>query len=113
MRAAPATFKRRYERVPFFCDLTLLATGAVHRACAVDLSLGGVGVATTAFAARGQTVRVAFHLRDARQQPRIEEVIGRVAFCRADEDGNFLGVEFLEPLRATEQPELTRRLEKL
>ena len=32
---------------------------------------------------------------------------------QADDDGNRLGIEFLEPLRAATAPELTRRLEKL
>ena len=43
----------------------------------------------------------------------VEQVMGRITYFRADEDGNHFGIEFLETLREDSHPELTRRLERL
>jgi c-di-GMP-binding flagellar brake protein YcgR len=106
---------RRYQRVPFFHEVGLTAgkASAAAPARSFDISLGGVGVFTQAHLERGQLVQVAFHLRDARQQAFVETVAGHVAYLRASEDGNQLGIEFLEPIRVDTHPRLLRAIERL
>jgi hypothetical protein len=36
--------------------------------------------------------------------------LGRVAYSRADEDGNRVGIEFIEPIQESAQPALARKL---
>jgi c-di-GMP-binding flagellar brake protein YcgR len=106
---------RRYQRVPFFHEVRLTAGKAAAAAPArsFDISLGGVGVFTQICLERGQLVQVAFHLRNLRQQTIVETVAGHVAYLRASEDGNQLGIEFLEPIREETHPQLLRAIEKL
>ena len=113
--ATVTKYRRRYERVGFYCDLLVTPTagGEAVPARSVDISLGGVGVVAAVSWPRGELVRIGFHLKDSRQQPVVEEVTGRIAHCRAEEDGNILGVEFLEPISAAAQPALARRLQAL
>jgi hypothetical protein len=107
--------QRRYQRVAFFRELTLtsLAGGQSAPARSFDVSLGGVGVAAAVSPPRGELVRVGFHLKDAAGRPLVENVTGRVAYAQADENGNLLGVEFLEPIRPSTHPELTRELQNI
>jgi c-di-GMP-binding flagellar brake protein YcgR len=104
--------RRRYERVPFNCRVTMVpaSRGAAAPGQATDISLGGAGIMTAASFEKGQVVTVSFLMRDARQQEVINEVVGRVVNLRADYDANRVGVEFLEPLSEHRQPELTRRV---
>jgi c-di-GMP-binding flagellar brake protein YcgR len=105
--------KRTYQRVAFLCRIDLVADGATVQASTVDISLGGVGVASTRFVAAGRDVTLTFHLRDRQGTTAIERVDGRVASARADLDGHFLGVEFLAPLHRSSNPLLTRAVERL
>ena len=43
----------------------------------------------------------------------MEDVLGKVAYSRADEDGNRIGIEFLETIRESTHPALTRKLNNL
>jgi hypothetical protein len=105
---------RAYQRVGFLCRVDLTDdAGATTAASTVDISLGGVGVASSRFVEAGKVVTLAFHLRDRRGEPAVERVAGRVVHARADVDGHVLGVEFLEPLLRAENPLLTRAVERL
>jgi len=103
--------RRRYERVPFFCplQLTALKGGAVIQGSALDISLGGVGLTSLAALPRGEPVAVRF-LFTHEKNGIYEEVLGKVAYTKSDEDGNRIGIEFLEPLQEAAYPMLTRRL---
>ncbi len=79
----------------------------------VDISLGGVGIALAATFARGDLVTIVFRLDGRGRGPVEERVLGRVAYVRADVDGNRIGVEFLEPLASAACPELCRRVDRL
>jgi c-di-GMP-binding flagellar brake protein YcgR len=106
---------RRYQRVPFFHEVELAAgkPAVAAPARSFDISLGGVGVFTQAHLERGQLVQVVFHLRAVRQPGLVETVAGHVAYLRAAEDGNQLGIEFLEPIREDTHPHLLRVIERL
>lgn len=106
---------RTSERVHFSCRLEVAsATGGVPQpARAIDLSLGGVGAVTSAVFSPGQVVTVAFYRRDPTHGEIADRVIGRVAHFAADVDANKLGIQFLEPLKETEHPELVDRLVNL
>jgi len=107
-------WQRRYERVPFFCPLRVIVPEGVSApGGSFDVSLGGVGITTKISLECGQAVRVRFYLKNGGGERSREEVLGRVANVRADEDGNCLGVEFLEPIRASTNPLLARAIEKL
>lgn len=107
--------RRRYERVAWFCSLqlTVLPNGPAMSAESFDISLGGVGAATEVMIERGQAVRVRFHIRNGSKESVDEDVLGRVAYCRADEDGNRVGIEFLEPIQESAQPALARKLNSM
>jgi len=107
--------RRRYERVAFFCPLQLteLRNGTTVPASSFDIGIGGVGLTTEIALERGQPVRVRFCLRHESNGETDEDVLGQVAYCRADEDGNRIGIEFLEVVRESTQPALVRRLNSL
>lgn len=107
--------RRRYERVAFFSqlDLTVLPDGPTLPGSSFDISIGGVGVTTEVMLERGQAVRVRFHLYNGSNGRIDEDVLGRVAYARADEDGDRLGIEFLETIRESSQPVLARKLDNL
>ena len=107
--------RRRYERVPFFCPLHLivLPEGTSTPANSIDISMGGVGITSVVSLERGQSVCIRFHLKNGSFETSDEDVVGRVAYSRADEDGNRLGIEFLEPIRASTHPLLLHKVEAL
>ncbi|HEY1602006.1 MAG TPA: PilZ domain-containing protein [Pirellulales bacterium] len=107
--------RRRFERVPFFCDvsLTALPDGPTFEAHSFDISLAGVGLAAPRALAPGCMVTLSFTLRDGSGKETVNKVSGRVARCDADADVNRLGVEFLEPLSASASPQLMRRIMKI
>jgi hypothetical protein len=106
---------RRYERVPFFgrVGLTPMAGGPTIEAAAVDISLGGFGVISPKPLKAGDLVRASFPHRDGNGREVVETVPARVAFVRADFEGNRLGLEFLEPLNRATHPALARKVERL
>ena len=108
------TYSRRYQRVPFFCKATLmiLPAGTPVNAYSFDISLGGVGLDAPVSCPRGTAVRVSFYLK-GRDGERVEHVLGQVAYVRADESDNRIGIEFQESVRESTQPELSRRLQNL
>jgi c-di-GMP-binding flagellar brake protein YcgR len=105
---------RRYERVPFFAEVTLRTAGNARLlpARTIDLSLGGVGLVTKTALERGTPVTVVFSIPDAGGR-RTTEIIGRVVSLNADSDANRVGIEFLEPLSASRAPALVNRLQRL
>ncbi|MBU4273155.1 MAG: PilZ domain-containing protein [Planctomycetes bacterium] len=109
------TGQRRYERVAFFCplQLTVLPDGPTVSANSFDISAGGVGLTAAVFLERGKDVRIDFHVRNGSIEETDECVLGRIAYSRADEDGNRIGIEFLETIRESAQPALTRKLDML
>jgi c-di-GMP-binding flagellar brake protein YcgR len=107
--------RRRYERAPFFADVTLraLPNGPSAAARTLDLSLGGVGLVSGAAFTPGQLVNVVFYLVDAAKRSVKVEVVGRVVNLNAETDANRIGVEFVDPLSASKTPELVNRLQKI
>jgi hypothetical protein len=107
--------QRRYERVAFFAPLELivLPNGPNVPGRSFDISIGGVGISTQIMLPRGQTVCVRFHFQNGDNGGIDEDVMGRVAYSRADEDGDRLGIEFLETVRESSQPVLARKLDNL
>ena len=105
---------RRYERVPFFAEVTLRTAenARLLPARTIDLSLGGVGLVTTAALEPGAHVTVVFSISDAGAK-RTVEIIGRVVSLDADSDANRVGIEFLEPLSVSRAPELVNRLQRM
>lgn len=99
----------------FYCplQLTVLPDGPTVAGRSFDISLGGVGITADVFLERGQTVQASFHFSDGPQGEAEESVLGRVAYSRADEDGNRIGIEFLEILRESAQPLLAQKLNNL
>jgi c-di-GMP-binding flagellar brake protein YcgR len=104
--------QRRYERVAFFCPirLTILPDGPDLPANSFDISIGGVGLVAPISLERGQDVVVHFRLKNPRRELVEESVLGRVAYARADEDGNRIGIEFLRTLQPESHPLLARKL---
>jgi hypothetical protein len=104
--------RRRYERVPFHCRVTLTPApqGRAVAGQAIDISLAGAGIMTPATFQTGQVVTVGFLLRDRRQREVVNEVVGRVVNFKADHDANRVGIEFLTLLSEGQQPELARRV---
>jgi c-di-GMP-binding flagellar brake protein YcgR len=104
--------QRRYQRVPFLCpvELTALPEGKTSPARTLDVSLGGVGVLSQIGLEREHMVSVAFLLRNGQQGTVSESVLGRVAALRADDIGNVMGIEFIEPLTSAKHPALLRKL---
>jgi len=107
--------QRRYQRVNFFCPLhlTALQSGITVPGRCFDISIGGVGMTTGISLERGQMVRVRFHLHSDAGKVLDEDILGRVAYCQSQEDDNRLGVEFLETVRESTQPALTRAINHL
>jgi hypothetical protein len=103
--------RRRYERVTFFCPVTLvLGPGGVSApGSSLDISLGGVRVVAGVSAERGRLLRVRFHLK-VPGGDLVDEVDGRVANFSVDEHVNSFGIEFLEPLAQSVHPELFARI---
>jgi c-di-GMP-binding flagellar brake protein YcgR len=106
--------RRRYERVPFFADVALRTAenGRLLPARTIDLSLGGVGLVTTAAITPGVQVTVVF-LTPGANGKRTTEIVGRVVSLNADTDANRVGIEFLEPLSVSQAPELVTRLQHM
>ncbi len=104
--------KRRYERVAFFCPirLSILPDGPDLPANSFDISIGGVGLVAPISLERGQEVDVHFGLKNRCGQPAEESMMGRVAYARADEGGNRIGIEFLRTLQLESHPLLARKL---
>ena len=104
--------RRRYERVNLFCRVTLAGPegGRAFEGSTVDISLGGVGVISSASYAIGAGVAVTFHLSDQNGREAPCRVLGRVASLRADTEVNRIGIEFQEPLREAAQPLLVRKI---
>ena len=103
--------QRRYERVAFYCplQLTVLPNGPAVPGRSFDISIGGVGITTEIALERG-TIRPGPIPPAKRSRPRAidEDILGRVAYSRADEDGDRVGIEFLETIQESTQPELAR-----
>lgn len=107
--------QRHYERLPFYCrlQLTILPNGPVIAARSFDISAGGVGITSNVLLDPGQSVRVRFHLPNGSYKWIREDVVGNVAYSRADEDGNRIGIEFLETIQESRQPVLAQKLSAL
>ncbi|MBN1394415.1 MAG: PilZ domain-containing protein [Pirellulales bacterium] len=107
--------RRRYARMAFFCPVRLsaLPNGGPVAANTFDISIGGVGLAAPVSLERGVDVRVRFIMKNDSGELVEEEVLGRVAYTQADEDGNRIGIEFLEVVSESSHPMLTRKLNSL
>ena len=79
----------------------------------LDISIGGVGLTAPNAPERGALVRVRFQLHTESNGDVAEDVLGKIAYSSADENGTRIGIEFLEPVQESTHPHLTRRLNKL
>jgi hypothetical protein len=106
---------RRYERAAFYCrlQLTVLPDGPVVPGNSFDISIGGVGLSTALPLERGQQVSVRFYLHNGGSEEMHADVLGQVAYCRSDEDGNRLGVAFLGTIQEATQPVLAKKINSL
>ncbi len=104
--------RRDYERVPFHCRTTLLPWpgGNPVEAWAMDLSLGGVQLASERALPARQVVTVTFHLRDEHQREVDEQARGLIMRQRFEIEGYIYGVEFVEILDGSRQPFLLQKL---
>ena len=107
--------KRRYQRVAYFhrVDLTVLPNGPTVEGHAFDISIGGIGVTTALWLDRGKEIGIRFRFANGDNTPIEEIILGRVAYSKADEDGNRLGIEFAEVVKAANQPVLARTIDAL
>lgn len=107
--------KRGYERVSFFCRVTIarLPGGPPFEAQCVDINLGGAGISSRSLVPVGQFITISFHIRTAARKEVVEQVFGKVVRAASDIDGHYLGVAFDEPLRPSRNPELRRKIESL
>jgi c-di-GMP-binding flagellar brake protein YcgR len=107
--------RRAYERVPFLCAATIAAHpgGKPLDARTLDISLGGVGLTCSGRFLPGTLVAIVFRLKNARREPCEERIIGKVMRFTADLDGNQIGIEFLSPISAADNPALTRAVNQL
>jgi hypothetical protein len=78
-----------------------------------DVSISGIGITLGIWLDRDKEVCVRLHFNNSSQEPVEEDILGRVAYSRADEDGNRIGVEFLENVQEATQPELAQKLNEL
>lgn len=106
--------RRRYERKPFFrpVRLTILPDEADVSANTFDISIGGIGAISDVWLERGTNLRVRFTLKDKQSGQCIEDVLGRVAYTRADESGNHIGVEFLKIIDESTHPALFKAMNR-
>jgi hypothetical protein len=106
---------RRYERVAFYCrlQLTVLPNGPVGPGNSFDISIGGVGITTALLLECGQQVSIRFYLHNGRSEEVHADVLGQVAYCQSDENGNRVGVEFLAPIQNATQPVLAKKINSL
>jgi hypothetical protein len=107
--------RRRYERVAFFCPLRLsvLPDGRTVPGYSFDISIGGVGLMADITLERGEIVEICFLLKNHRNEDTTESLTGRVAYSCADEDGDRIGIEFLEPIRVSAHTLLARTINNL
>ncbi len=107
--------RRRYERLAFFCPLRLavLPGGRDIPANSFDISIAGVGLVAGLCPERGAHVRLRFLLKSDSAETVEEEILGRVAYSRADEDGNRIGIEFLKLPNESAQPTLMKKINSL
>jgi c-di-GMP-binding flagellar brake protein YcgR len=107
--------RRLYQRVAYFhpLHLTVLPSGPTVSGNSFDISRGGVGLVADISLERGESVSIHFRVENQRHEAIEASVLGKVAYSRADEDGNCIGVEFLEDVRESSQPVLARILNNL
>lgn len=106
--------RRRFGRLPFFVPVALTPNtvpGSIQ-GHTFDISLGGAGLTCPTPLPVGESVRLAFHL-PAPAGRVVEELTGRVASLRFDDDGAIMGVEFDELASSRKAPALTRAIERL
>jgi c-di-GMP-binding flagellar brake protein YcgR len=109
----PTTAERRlHVRVPFTAqvDLIPLEGGQPLRARAADLSLRGVGLVAPRALRIGIAVGLVFHLPEECEDAARQQILGKVVSSDRVGDQNRIGVEFLPPLTARENPTLFARL---
>jgi hypothetical protein len=107
--------RRRYERVAFYCPvhLTALPNGPAVPGWTFDISVGGVGLVAETWLECWQTVSVRFHLNCGSSEGVDEDVLGRVAYCQAEDECNRIGIEFSDTVRESTHPVLTRKIDNL
>ena len=108
------TEKRRYDRVPFHCRTTIAARpdGVPFEAWTVDLSLGGVRLASDRPYPTGQVISITFRVRDGSRGEAAEAIEGTIVHTQPESEGYLLCIEFVGPLDASRHARLIRKLER-
>ena len=107
--------RRRFERVPFFTNVTLSPSqGLPLEGRTIDISFGGVRVVCPKPLPVGQLVTITFHLTTpSGMAAKTEQVIGRIVNLQVDVDATAMGLEFVAPLNEKSTPLLVRAIERL
>ena len=92
--------------------LTILPDGPDVLANTFDISIGGIGVISDVWLGRGTAVRVRFTSEDEPSGQFAEDAFGKVAYTRADESGNHIGVEFLKIIDESTHPALYKAMNR-
>ena len=105
--------QRRYERVPFFCDLEVVdpSTGISQPGRGIDLSRGGIGFWSAHFVPVGKHIRLVISLPNGGRLA-TARLAGVVVRARAENDGAIMGLSFDEPLAPLSQPMLCGFLDR-
>jgi PilZ domain len=106
--------RRRFERVPFFTNVTALLPGGTSvEARSVDISLRGAGLVSPAPLPARQTVYLTFQVKTPTGLVPQGPVVGRVIRVRFEHGATVAGVEFAQPLDRGVVPALVKAIERL
>lgn len=101
---------RKFDRRRYLGDVSVrpLPGGIAFAASALNISRGGLALFSTRFLAAGQAAELVLSGTDASVAAR--PIPGRVAYARAESDGNIMGFTFARPLDAEELQQFEARL---
>ncbi|KKK97688.1 hypothetical protein LCGC14_2650240 [marine sediment metagenome] len=105
------TDNRRYERIPFSTDLTIvdLATQLEYEGHSINLSLGGISFYAERFFDTGSRIMICARADRSGAGP-VTSISATVQWCRIEGDGTIMGAEFDQSLSRSFHPELCERL---
>lgn len=103
--------RRRYERVPFSTELTVIDARDRRRykGWSIDLSLGGMSFFAERFLQAGSRIAILARLPGSRDGP-ATPVEATVQWSRVEADGAVMGAEFTQALSNAFQPQLYEAL---
>jgi hypothetical protein len=95
---------RKFERQRFLgpAEVQPLLAGSSLRAMVLNLGQSGVAIFANRSLEVGELVEVSFCLGRAAERRDVMALQGRVVRCRAQTEGNILGIAFARPIGADE-----------